>query len=95
MPELPEVEVSRLGISPHLVGGTIQSLVLRTPKLRWPIPQELKQLEGQTILAIHRALNILLLKPPSAVRLCIWVCLARCVFWMAIFLLRDTIMWIW
>ncbi|GHW30848.1 formamidopyrimidine-DNA glycosylase [Vibrio cholerae] len=62
MPELPEVEVSRLGISPHLVGGTIQSLVLRTPKLRWPIPQELKQLEGQTILAIHRRAKYLIIE---------------------------------
>ncbi|HGF7526605.1 TPA: bifunctional DNA-formamidopyrimidine glycosylase/DNA-(apurinic or apyrimidinic site) lyase [Vibrio cholerae] len=64
MPELPEVEVSRLGISPHLVGGTIQSLVLRTPKLRWPIPQELKQLEGQTILAIHRRAKYLIIETP-------------------------------
>ena len=47
MPELPEVEVSRMGITPHLVGQTIATLTFRTPKLRWDIPQELKQLEGK------------------------------------------------
>lgn len=35
MPELPEVEVSRMGISPHMVGQTIKAFVFRTPKLRW------------------------------------------------------------
>ena len=54
MPELPEVEVSRMGISPHLVGETIKTLTFRTPKLRWDIPQELKKLEGQVIRAISR-----------------------------------------
>ncbi len=54
MPELPEVEVSRLGISPHLIGETIDTMTLRAPKLRWPIPQELLRLEGQVITAIHR-----------------------------------------
>ncbi|MGR5470188.1 DNA-formamidopyrimidine glycosylase family protein, partial [Vibrio astriarenae] len=54
MPELPEVEVSRMGISPHLVGQTIKAFVFRTPKLRWEIPQELKQLEGQVIRHIRR-----------------------------------------
>ncbi len=44
MPELPEVEVSRMGISPHMVGQTIQSFTFRTPKLRWDIPTELKKI---------------------------------------------------
>lgn len=43
MPELPEVEVSRMGITPHLHNQTIQSLIFRTPKLRWVIPSELKK----------------------------------------------------
>ncbi|MDF2153942.1 bifunctional DNA-formamidopyrimidine glycosylase/DNA-(apurinic or apyrimidinic site) lyase [Vibrio sp. CAU 1672] len=62
MPELPEVEVSRMGISPHLIGQQIQSLVFRTAKLRWAIPAELKQLEGQTILAITRRAKYLLIE---------------------------------
>ncbi|MCW8091181.1 bifunctional DNA-formamidopyrimidine glycosylase/DNA-(apurinic or apyrimidinic site) lyase [Alteromonas sp. ASW11-130] len=61
MPELPEVEVSRLGISPHLVGQTISSVVVRQPKLRWPIPDELKLAEGYTIKAVHRRAKYLLI----------------------------------
>ncbi|WP_218748671.1 bifunctional DNA-formamidopyrimidine glycosylase/DNA-(apurinic or apyrimidinic site) lyase, partial [Vibrio parahaemolyticus] len=62
MPELPEVEVSRMGISPHMVGQTIKAFVFRTPKLRWDIPQELKLLEGQVIRAIHRRAKYLLIE---------------------------------
>ncbi|MEZ8576301.1 bifunctional DNA-formamidopyrimidine glycosylase/DNA-(apurinic or apyrimidinic site) lyase [Vibrio splendidus] len=62
MPELPEVEVSRMGISPHLVGEKIKSLTFRTPKLRWDIPQELKRLEGQVIRSISRRAKYLLIE---------------------------------
>ncbi|WP_418113734.1 bifunctional DNA-formamidopyrimidine glycosylase/DNA-(apurinic or apyrimidinic site) lyase [Vibrio scophthalmi] len=62
MPELPEVEVSRMGISPHLVGETIRSLTFRTPKLRWDIPAELKQLEGQVIRDIRRRAKYLIIE---------------------------------
>lgn len=62
MPELPEVEVSRMGITPHLVGQTIATLTFRTPKLRWDIPQELKQLEGRVIKAISRRAKYLVIE---------------------------------
>ncbi|MGF1721740.1 bifunctional DNA-formamidopyrimidine glycosylase/DNA-(apurinic or apyrimidinic site) lyase [Vibrio kyushuensis] len=62
MPELPEVEVSRMGISPHLIGQTIQSITFRTPKLRWDIPQELKQIEGEVILTISRRAKYLIIE---------------------------------
>ena len=62
MPELPEVEVSRMGISPHLIGQTIKVFVFRTPKLRWDIPQELKKLEGQVIRNISRRAKYLLIE---------------------------------
>ncbi|CAH8222449.1 bifunctional DNA-formamidopyrimidine glycosylase/DNA-(apurinic or apyrimidinic site) lyase [Vibrio aestuarianus] len=62
MPELPEVEVSKMGITPHLVGQTIQLMTFRTPKLRWDIPQELKQLEGQVIRTISRRAKYLLIE---------------------------------
>ena len=61
MPELPEVEVSRMGISPHMIGQTIKAFVFRTPKLRWDIPQELKLLEGQVIRNIRRRAKYLLI----------------------------------
>ncbi|TKE99927.1 bifunctional DNA-formamidopyrimidine glycosylase/DNA-(apurinic or apyrimidinic site) lyase [Vibrio kanaloae] len=62
MPELPEVEVSRMGISPHLVGETIKTMTFRTPKLRWDIPLDLKQLEGEKILAISRRAKYLIIE---------------------------------
>ncbi|OLQ86122.1 DNA-formamidopyrimidine glycosylase [Vibrio panuliri] len=62
MPELPEVEVSRMGISPHLIGETIKSLTFRTPKLRWEIPAELKQLEGQVVRNIRRRAKYLIIE---------------------------------
>lgn len=61
MPELPEVEVSRMGISPHLVGQYIHSIIIRTSKLRWPIPGELSQLTGVKITAITRRAKYLLI----------------------------------
>ncbi|MDB1122460.1 bifunctional DNA-formamidopyrimidine glycosylase/DNA-(apurinic or apyrimidinic site) lyase [Vibrio algarum] len=62
MPELPEVEVSRMGITPHLSGKTIKKIIIRQPKLRWMIPEELSQLSGQVILSIQRRAKYLLLK---------------------------------
>lgn len=55
MPELPEVETTKRGIEPYLQGRTITSLVIRQPKLRWPIPAELVHLvQGQKIDALER-----------------------------------------
>ncbi|HAS6173785.1 TPA: bifunctional DNA-formamidopyrimidine glycosylase/DNA-(apurinic or apyrimidinic site) lyase [Vibrio vulnificus] len=62
MPELPEVEVSRMGITPHLHNQTIQSLIFRTPKLRWIIPSELKKLQGQVIRHIGRRAKYLIIE---------------------------------
>ncbi len=61
MPELPEVETTRLGISPHLLGRRISKLIIRQPKLRWPIPQTLiEALPGQRIGSIERRAKYLL-----------------------------------
>ncbi len=54
MPELPEVEVSRLGISPHLIDQKIDKIVVRNRSLRWPIPDEVHLASGQQIIAIRR-----------------------------------------
>ncbi|NOH70332.1 bifunctional DNA-formamidopyrimidine glycosylase/DNA-(apurinic or apyrimidinic site) lyase [Vibrio pectenicida] len=62
MPELPEVEVSRLGITPHLAGQTVAKLTFRTPKLRWDIPHELKKMEGQVIRSISRRAKYLIIE---------------------------------
>ncbi|MGF1750888.1 bifunctional DNA-formamidopyrimidine glycosylase/DNA-(apurinic or apyrimidinic site) lyase [Vibrio cionasavignyae] len=60
MPELPEVEVSRLGISPHLLNQTIQEIVVRKRQLRWMIPEDIHQLHGEAILNIRRRAKYLL-----------------------------------
>jgi len=44
MPELPEVETTRLGIQPHIRGKIVTAAIIRQPRLRWPIPEELPQL---------------------------------------------------
>ncbi len=62
MPELPEVEVSKMGISPHLVGQSILSIDVRQPKLRWPIPCAFQQLQGETIVNISRRAKYLLVE---------------------------------
>jgi formamidopyrimidine-DNA glycosylase len=50
MPELPEVEVTRLGVSPYLVSQRVTGLVLRRSGLRWPFPGNLAQnMVGQTV----------------------------------------------
>ena len=61
MPELPEVETSCQGIRPYLEGQKIVDVIVRNPKLRWPIPADLSQiLVGQTIQSIHRRAKYLL-----------------------------------
>ncbi len=61
MPELPEVETTRRGIAPHLVGARVLGLAIRQPKLRWPIPPELiDALPGQRIEAVERRAKYLL-----------------------------------
>ncbi len=61
MPELPEVEVSRLGISPHLLNQIIDKIIVRKRQLRWPIPEQVHQAEGLEIIAIRRRAKYLLL----------------------------------
>ncbi len=43
MPELPEVETIRLGITPHITGQVIKGVVIRNKNLRWPITNTLKK----------------------------------------------------
>lgn len=62
MPELPEVEVTRLGVAPHLEGRLVDSVLLRREGLRWPFPPALPQLlAGQRILHIGRRGKYLLI----------------------------------
>lgn len=66
MPELPEVETTRRGISPHLVKQKITDIIIRQPKLRWPIPADLpNRLIGQTIHTVKRRAKYLLIETES------------------------------
>lgn len=62
MPELPEVETTLRGIAPHLVGHNVTEIVIRQPRLRWPIPDTLAGfIQGRKLLAVHRRGKYLLL----------------------------------
>lgn len=62
MPELPEVEITRRGIEPHLVRRTITAVVVRNRRLRWPVPRNLAaRLAGREIRAVGRRAKYLLL----------------------------------
>jgi formamidopyrimidine-DNA glycosylase len=39
MPELPEVETVRRGLSPHLAGARLARVIARRPDLRFPLPE--------------------------------------------------------
>jgi formamidopyrimidine-DNA glycosylase len=61
MPELPEVEVTRRGIAPHLVGRTITAVTVREPRLRWRVPASVRSLAGHKFRAVKRRGKYLLL----------------------------------
>ncbi|MDO9620353.1 MAG: bifunctional DNA-formamidopyrimidine glycosylase/DNA-(apurinic or apyrimidinic site) lyase [Moraxellaceae bacterium] len=62
MPELPEVETTRRGISPWLVGRQFGQLRIRNGRLRWPVPEHLPTtLLGQPIRRVERRAKYLLI----------------------------------
>ncbi|GHG76838.1 formamidopyrimidine-DNA glycosylase [Alishewanella longhuensis] len=65
MPELPEVEVSRLGISPHLAQQTLIKVIARQRQLRWWIPDEVVAAAEQPILSVSRRAKYLLIELPT------------------------------
>jgi formamidopyrimidine-DNA glycosylase len=55
MPELPEVETTRRGLAPYVVGRSIAAVEVREPRLRWPVARTLAaKLAGQRIDALER-----------------------------------------
>lgn len=62
MPELPEVEVTRRGVAPHLEGRVVVGVELRHTGLRWPFPPTLPQiLTGHTVRGTGRRGKYLLI----------------------------------
>lgn len=55
MPELPEVETVKAGITPAMQGRKILRAEVNRPDLRWPFPDNFAaRLEGQTVLNLRR-----------------------------------------
>lgn len=54
MPELPEVETTLRGIEPHLLNQRISRVIVRDPRLRWPVPAEVNRAEGQQLVSLDR-----------------------------------------
>lgn len=63
MPELPEVETTRRGVEPHCRGRGLESVVVREPRLRWPVPADLAEvLVGQVVERVERRAKYLLFR---------------------------------
>ena len=61
MPELPEVESTRRGLEPHVLGRRIRALLVHEPRLRWPVPADLPAaVAGERILTAGRRAKYLL-----------------------------------
>jgi formamidopyrimidine-DNA glycosylase len=55
MPELPEVETTRRGLEPHLVGRRVMGVAVRNPNLRWPVAPEISaRLPGRLVRGVAR-----------------------------------------
>ena len=64
MPELPEVETTRLGVLPHVVNRTLTATQVRNPNLRWPVELP-DHLVGQAIQEVERRAKYLLFRFPT------------------------------
>lgn len=62
MPELPEVETTRRGVEPHLIGQPVKDVIVREARLRWPVPPTLREtLSGLTVRTVGRRAKYLLI----------------------------------
>jgi len=61
MPELPEVETTLRGIQPHALNRRIHRVEIRDRRLRWPVDDQTRKAEGQTITRLSRRGKYLLL----------------------------------
>jgi formamidopyrimidine-DNA glycosylase len=61
MPELPEVETTRRGVEPHVLGRRIIELAVHEPRLRWPVAPEISRcVEGKRVKSAARRAKYLL-----------------------------------
>jgi len=63
VPELPEVETTRRGITGHVTGRRVARVIVREPRLRWRVsPRLATVLAGQTVREVGRRAKYLLLR---------------------------------
>lgn len=63
MPELPEVETTRRGVAPHVKDRRIERVIVRDPRLRWPVAPELAEHAAhRAIRAVERRAKYLLFR---------------------------------
>lgn len=67
MPELPEVETVRRGLSPVMEGAVIAEALVNRPDLRWPFPDGMAdRLTGKRVLGLRRRSKYILADLDSA-----------------------------
>jgi len=67
VPELPEVETVRRGLTPAMEGAVIMRADVNRPDLRWPFPPNMAgRLTGQTVLRLRRRSKYILIDLSSA-----------------------------
>jgi formamidopyrimidine-DNA glycosylase len=65
MPELPEVETTRRGLLPRVVGRRVNDVVVRNGSLRWPVSRGLaRAVRGERVADIRRRGKYLLFEFP-------------------------------
>ena len=63
MPELPEVETTRLGIAPYVERQKVTAVRLYDRRLRWPVPEDLaRRLVGRVVDRVERRSKYLLFR---------------------------------
>lgn len=63
MPELPEVETTKRGIHPHILGQRVNEVQIRKHQLRWAIPEDLPEiLKGKEVTNTYRRAKYLLIE---------------------------------
>lgn len=67
MPELPEVEVCRQGIEPHILNQAVSDVIVRNANMRWPITPTISDITGEEILSVSRRAKYLLLETSKGI----------------------------
>ncbi|MBS0613276.1 MAG: bifunctional DNA-formamidopyrimidine glycosylase/DNA-(apurinic or apyrimidinic site) lyase [Proteobacteria bacterium] len=62
MPELPEVETTRSGIAPSLLGQRVREVIVRQRRLRWPITAGFEAaVRGRVVTSVERRAKYILI----------------------------------